>query len=332
MRWHVVPMRRVRDDPVTMSIRVAIVQVPSVPFDVEASLVVARQQVQRAAEQGAILVVFGETWLTAYPAWIDWWPRLSRWDDAQVKQLHARFRRAAITVPGPHAETLAKLAAEYSVTLVVGINERVDVGPGHGTLYNSIVVFGHDGTLRLHHRKLVPTHTERLVWGPGDGHGLRAVDTAAGRLGGLVCWEHWMPLARQALHEQAEQIHVALWPTVKPMSLVASRHYAFEGRCFVLAAGSLLSAQALPSSLLEGVEPMPEDGWLLRGGSAVIAPDGAVVAGPADASAQLVVADLDLSQCDEEAMALDVTGHYARPDVLRFDLRRGPPRDGSGGG
>ncbi len=309
-----------------MSTRVAIVQVPSVPFDVEASLEVARVQVAAAVDAGAELVAFGETWLTCYPAWIDWCPWVGRWDDASAKALHGRFRAAAVTVPGPHAVRLGELAAAHGVTLVMGVNERVAVGPGHGTLYNTLLVFDGEGQLRVHHRKLVPTHTERLVWGPGDGHGLRVVEAGGVRVGGLVCWEHWMPLARQVLHQGAEQIHVAQWPTVKPMAQVASQHYAFEGRCFVLAAGSLMHADALSPALLEGLDPVPDDGWLLRGGSGIVGPDGVWLAGPVDPRPQLVVADLELPRCEQEAMALDVTGHYARPDLLTLTVRRGPPR------
>ena len=137
--------------------------------------------------------------------------------------------------------------------MVVGVSERVSAGPGRGTLYNSLLTIGPDGQLLNHHRKLVPTYTERMVWGNGDADGLQAVDTPAGRVSGLVCWEHWMPLARQALHDSGEDIHVAVWPTVHDRHQLASRQYAFEGRCFVLAAGSVMRASSLPPEL--EVEP-----------------------------------------------------------------------------
>lgn len=309
-----------------MPLRVALVQAAAVPFDVEASLERVRLSVAEAAGRGATLVAFGETWLTGYPAWIDCWPRLGLWDDPDVKAIHARFRRAAITVPGPHADALGRIAAEHGVVLAMGVNERVDAGPGHGTLYNTLLVFDADGRLCVHHRKLVPTHTERLVWGPGDAHGLRVAATAAGRVGGLVCWEHWMPLARQALHEQDELVHVAQWPTVKPMAQVASRHYAFEGRCFVLAVGGLLHRDALPPTLADALVGVPDDGLLLRGGSGIVGPDGAWIIEPVLEREEVIVADLDPSRRDEEAMALDVTGHYARPELLSLTVRPGPPR------
>jgi predicted amidohydrolase len=190
-----------------------------------------------------------------------------------------------------------------------------------------VLTLGPDGALLNHHRKLVPTYTERMVWGPGDADGLRAVDTPAGRVGALICWEHWMPLARQALHESGEDVHVALWPTAHELLQVASRAYAFEGRCFVLVAGSLLRASALPPEL----EPHPArvtspDQWVMRGGSAIVGPDGKYIVEPLYDEPRLIVADLDLARLHEERMSLDVTGHYARPDVLRLDVRRGTRR------
>ncbi|AHG93887.1 Nitrilase/cyanide hydratase and apolipoprotein N-acyltransferase (plasmid) [Gemmatirosa kalamazoonensis] len=277
-----------------------------------------------AAEQGAQLVVFPETWLPGYPVWLDVCRDVALWDHAPVKAVHARMMANAVAVPGPAADALGTLARDAQVTLVVGVVERVDAGPGRGTLYNAALTFGPDGGLLNHHRKLVPTYTERMVWGPGDADGLRAVDTPAGRVGALVCWEHWMPLARHALHESGEDLHVALWPTAHEMLQVASRSYAFEGRCYVLVAGSLLRASSLPPEL----EPHPgrvthPDQWVMRGGSAIVGPDGRYVVEPVYDEPRLIVADLDLARLHEERMSLDVTGHYARPDVLRLGVTRG---------
>ena len=162
--------------------------------------------------------------------------------------------------PGPVTEALGAAARDAGVVLVIGVTERIDSGPSHGTLYNAALTFDADGRLANHHRKLVPTYTERMVWGLGDADGLTAVETKVGRVGALVCWEHWMPLARQAMHDSGEDIHVALWPTAHEMLQVASRHYAFEGRCFVLAAGSLMRASALPPEL----EPHRGQGSVVR--------------------------------------------------------------------
>ena len=312
------------------SVRAAIVQA-EVATDLEQGLALTDEKAAEAAQAGASLVVFPETWLPGYPAWLDVCRDAGLWDHAPVKAVFRRMAEQSVVVDGATGRSLAAIAARHRIAMVVGIVERVEQGPGRGTLFNSLLTYGPDGSLLNHHRKLVPTYTERLVWGPGDGEGLRAVDVPIGamhaRIGGLVCWEHWMPLARQALHESGEDIHVAAWPTVKEMLQVASRHYAFEGRCFVLAAGSLMRASALPTEL----EPHPAmvasaDQLVLRGGSAIIAPTGSYVAGPVFDTPAVLVADLDLALTREEAMTLDVAGHYSRPDVFTFGVQsRGTP-------
>jgi predicted amidohydrolase len=185
-----------------------------------------------------------------------------------------------------------------------------------------MLTFGPDGDLLNSHRKIMPTYTERLVWGKGDGSGLRAVETSCGRVGGLICWEHWMPLARQVLHDSGEDVHVAAWPQVKEMNLVASRHYAFEGRCFVIATGALMRASDLPSELEPVDELKSPNAPVLNGGSAIIAPDGAVLAGPVFDDEAILTAELDFSRIAQESLTLDVTGHYSRPDLFDLKIKR----------
>ncbi len=304
--------------PERAPLNVAVVQAEVAP-DLETGLQRTGALVAEAATQGARLIVFPETWLPGYPAWLDVCRDAALWDHPPVKQAYRRMAEQSVTVPGPAVTRLGSTARNAGVTLVVGVTERVDEGPGRGTLYNTLLTIGPDGALLNHHRKLVPTYTERLVWGPGDGEGVRAVETPAGRVGGLICWEHWMPLARQALHESGEDIHVAVWPGVKEMHLIACRQYAFEGRCFVIAAGSLMRASALP----DGLEPHPDrvqdDALLLRGGSAIIGPDGALLEGPIYDRPVVLTATLDLGRVREEGMNLDVAGHYSRPDVFRLE-------------
>jgi nitrilase len=296
----------------------AIVQVEA-PTDFGAALARLRAGVADACGQGARLVVFGETWLPGYPAWLDVCRDAGLWDHEPVKRVYRRLVEASIEVPGPETQAFGAVAREFGCTLVLGVSERIRAGAGRGTLYNVLLTFGPDGRLLNHHRKLMPTYTERLLWGGGDAAGLRAVDTPAGRVGGLVCWEHWMPLARQALHESGEDVHVAAWPMVKEMNQVASRHYAFEGRCFVLAAGTLLRATALPPELEPDLARVSSDGWVLRGGSQIFGPDGSSLAGPVFDGEAVLVAELDFDRAREERMTLDVTGHYSRPDCLRLD-------------
>ncbi len=192
-------------------ITAAIVQAEVAP-DLETGLTLTAELAREAASAGAELIVFPETWLPGYPAWLDVCRDAALWNHAPVKAVFARIAENSVAIPGPALDLLAETAREVGVTLVVGISERVAQGPGRGTLYNSLVTLGPDGRLLNHHRKLMPTYTERMVWGAGDAEGLRAVDTPAGRVSSLVCWEHWMPLARQALHESGEDIHVAVWP------------------------------------------------------------------------------------------------------------------------
>lgn len=252
-----------------------------------------------------------------YPVWLDVCPTAGLWNHEPTKRVFAELRQNSISATGPEAKAIAEAAADLGIGIVIGINERVDEGPGQGTLYNSLLTFSTEGLLTNHHRKLVPTFTERMVWGNGDGRGLNAVPIANARVGGLICWEHWMPLARTALHQSGEHIHIALWPTVNEMAQLASRHYAFEGRCFVLAVGLMMPTTDLPAELPHDVKHE----WVERGGSAIISPNGAYLVEPIYDREELIIADLDLSMIDRESMALDVTGHYARPDIFTFSHR-----------
>lgn len=279
--------------------------------------------VRDAARNGAALVVFPETWLPGYPAWLDVCGDAGLWNHEPAKAVFERHANESVDVAGSDGAALSRIAKDAQATIVVGVVERVAFGPGRGTLFNALLTYGPDGELLNHHRKLMPTYTERLVWGQGNADGLRAVDSPVGRIGGLVCWEHWMPLARQALHDSGEDIHAAVWPTVHEMHQVASRHYAFEGRCFVLAAGSLMRASMLPPELT----PHPDrvngpDDLVLRGGSAIVGPDGAYIADPVYDIATTIHAELDLGAVRREQMTLDVSGHYARRDCFEFSVRQ----------
>ena len=307
-------------------IRVAIAQAEVEPT-LEAGLEKTLKLIGAARDAGAQLVAFPETWLPGYPVWLDVCRDVALWDHEPVKRVFRRMAEESVVVPGPITAILGDAAKKAGVVLVVGVTERVAEGRGQGTLYNAALTFDADGRLVNHHRKLVPTYTERMVWGAGDADGLKSAPTNVGRVGALVCWEHWMPLARQAMHDSGEDIHVALWPTAHEMLQVASRHYAFEGRCFVLVAGSLMRASALPPELEAHPDKVktPTD-WVLRGGSAIIGPDGRYVAEPVFEQPSLIICDLDLARVSEERMSLDVSGHYHRPELLRLDVVRSTRR------
>lgn len=301
---------------------VAAVQAAPVYLNLEKSLTRAIDLIAEAAKRKAQLVVFPETWLPGYPAWLDTCRDVARWDHQPMKKLYAQLISQSVTVPGMATEALGEAARRHNVTLVMGAHESVPVGAGRGTLYNSILTFGPTGELLNVHRKLVPTFNERLIWGAGDGSGLNVVETPVGRIGGLICWEHWMPMARQRLHMQSEDIHLALWPSVKEMYQIASRHYAFEGRCFVVSAGGIMRRSDLPAELEESVDLGPEsEEFILNGGSSVIGPDGLYVAGPSFGAEVIILARINLERIREESLALDVTGHFNRPDLFDFRFR-----------
>ncbi len=300
-------------------VRVAVVQASPIPSSLGGTLARALALVSEAANAGAQIICFGETFLPGYPAWLDYSLGAALWNHPPVKEVFAEMRANSVVVPGPETRALAEAAARLKVGVVIGVSERVRDAPGHGTLYNSLLFFGEDGRLLNHHRKLIPTYSEQMVWGKGDSAGLRNAKIHDVNVSGAICWEHWMPLARQHLHNSGEQIHVAVWPTVHEMHQVASRHYAFEGRCFVLAAGQIMQASVLPSALspVEGLEPRT---LIERGGSAIIAPDGRYLAGPVFDEEVILYAGLDVREIERESMTLDVSGHYSRPDIFQLKV------------
>ena len=305
------------------SVRVALIQARPVYYDLDACVAKAVALIAEAAGKGAQLAAFGETFLPGYPAWLDYAVDYARWDHPPTKQIYARLVANSLAVASPQMRQLRDCAARHGIVLVIGFNEKAGPGRGNRSLYNSVVIIDADGAIANHHRKLRPTYTEQLVWAQGDGAGLNAVATAAGRVGALVCWEHWMPHARQALHISDETIHAALWPAVKESHLIASRHYAFEGRTFVLAVGNIMPAADFPLEL-----SLPSDlrddpaALLLNGGSAIIAPNGEYLVEPVYGKETILYADLDLSRIAQEQMTLDVTGGYARDDIFKFAVNR----------
>jgi len=297
-----------------MKLTAAIAQATPVVLDLKASVAKACEWIAEAGRRGAQLVAFPETWLPVYPLWCDA-GTFGKWDHAPSKRLHARLVENSLAIPSSETEALCRAAHQARCAVVLGANER----DASGSLYNALVFISAEGEILGRHRKLVPTFGERLVWGYGDAAGLRAYEIAGARVGGLVCWEHWMPLARHVLHAEGEQVHVAAWPHCTEMYQLASRHYAFEGRAFVLVAACWLPKTALPADfeLAQDFAAAPET--LLVGGSAVIGPDGRYLVEPLFGREELLTAELDLTRIAEEKLALDVGGHYSRPDI--FDLR-----------
>ncbi len=305
-------------------LKVAIIQKKALHLQLQASVDKALTCISEAAKNGASLIIFGETWLSGYPAWIDHCPDVALWNSESTKDIFAQMHRNSVDVGGEEIKQLCVAARENAVFICLGINEKVVDGIGSGTIYNSFVIINDKGELVNHHRKLVPTYTEKMLYGHGDATGLKTVDTAWGKLGGLICWEHWMPLSRQALHNENEMIHIALWPTVHEMHQIASRHYAFEGRCFVIAAGQMLQVKDFPVqlSLPEHLRDDP-DKYILNGGSCVIDPKGNYLLEPQFDNEEILYCVIDdLDQSIKEKLTLDTTGHYSRWDIFDFTINR----------
>jgi predicted amidohydrolase len=312
--------------------KAAVIQHAPVFLNLEQSIEKACGLIEQAANGGANVIAFPETWLPGYPVWLDYAPKAGLWDYAPAKALYRVLVENALVIPGPQCDRLLAAAQRTGICLVMGAHERRG-----GTLYNTLLYVGADGGYQVH-RKLTPTYTERLIWGQGDGSTLGVLNTEQGVVGGLICWEHWMPLARAAMHAQNELLHVAQWPSVKELHQIASRHYAFEGQCFVLAAGCALSrgevlagfdslgrAEGAARELLASI-PGDDSDLLLRGGSAIIAPNTDYLAGPLFDEAGLLYAEIQPERVTEGHLVLDTDGHYSRPDVFHLEINDQPMR------
>jgi nitrilase len=301
-------------------ITVACVQAEPVVLDREATIDRLAERTAEAAAAGARLVVFPEAFVPAYPSSV-WAKALAGWGDPKAKAAFALLARESVAVPGPAADRLAEVARTHDVWLVTGVTEIDPARPG--TLYNTLLGHGPDGSLVLHHRKLVPTNHERLVWGPGDGSGLRAVETPIGRIGGLICWENYMPLARFALYESGVEIYVASTADDGDAWQATLVHLAREARAFVVSPSHFQRAASYPDDfpLRDHIEGLDVIG---RGGSAILGPDGAYLAGPLYDEEGILLAELDPARLFEERQRFDPAGHYHRPDVLSLAVREPP--------
>ncbi|HEY8450607.1 MAG TPA: carbon-nitrogen hydrolase family protein [Bacillota bacterium] len=310
--------------------RVAAAHVAPVFHDKEGTLAKIDEQTQRAAAQGAALVAFAEAYLPGFPVWCLIKPPYDLFD--LYKQLYDN----AITVPGPEAEELGRIAKRHGVYLSVGISERSDRSPG--TLWNTNLLFGPDGELLGHHRKLVPTYAEKLVWSNGDGYGLRVCETDLGRIGVLICGENTNPLARFALLAQGEQVHISTWPGVWPAKRlepgreyrldraieIRSAGHAFEGKVYNIVVSAVVDERTIAISAANDTERDILQ-RAAKGPSMVLAPDGSVVARSAGDADELVIAEVDLTRQVEEKPIHDITGGYNRFDVFELRVHRFRP-------
>lgn len=296
-------------------VRAAAVQIAPVLHSLDGTMTRVLTAITHAAEAGAQLVVFPETFVPYYPYFSFVQPPVLMGAE------HMRLYEQAVTVPGPVTNAVSAAAREHEVVVVLGVNER-----DHGSLYNTQLVFDADGSLLLKRRKITPTYHERMVWGQGDGSGLKVVETAVGRVGALACWEHYNPLARYALMAQHEEIHVAQFPGSMVGQIFADqmevtiRHHALESGCFVVNATGWLTdeqiAQITPDAKLQKA---------LRGGccTAIVSPEGQHLCEPVKEGEGMAIADLDFGLITKRKRMMDSVGHYARPELLSLNLQAG---------
>jgi nitrilase len=301
--------------------RIAAVQAAPVFLDLDASVEKACRLLEEAAAEGAELAVFPEGFLPGYPVWV-WF--IPPGHTHPLREVYTRLHAASVTIPGPAVDRLAEAAGDLGINVVMGVNER-NSEASDSTLYNTLLYLGADGSVLGRHRKLVPTAGERLVWGQGDGSDLEVYDLPFGRLGGLLCWENYMPLARYTLTAMGEQIHAApTWDRGEPW-LSGMRHIAKEGRSFVLGVCQAFHIDDIPDDLAFKSAYLGEmDGFLNPGLSVIVDPDGKIVAGPLDSEEGILYADVDPAQLVGPRWQLDAAGHYARPDVFELTYHRRP--------
>ncbi|MBW8182847.1 carbon-nitrogen hydrolase family protein [Shewanella nanhaiensis] len=298
--------------------KVALVQESPILLDRDKTIAKAINLIEEAVENGAELVIFPEAYIAGYPAWI--WRLRPGGDWGTSESLHERLLNSAICIDEGELAPLCHAAQTHQITLVCGINER-DGQLSRATLYNTVVTIGPDGEVLNRHRKLMPTNPERMVWGFGDGSTLKVVETNAGRLSTLLCWENYMPLARYALYSQGVELYVA--PTYDSGDdwLGTMQHIAREGRCWVICCGVALEHSDLPDDFpdKESLYPDPTE-WINPGDSLVVAPGGKVVAGPMRREKGILYAEVDKHAVAISKRALDVAGHYSRPDVFSLHV------------
>jgi nitrilase len=303
------------DRPQTL--KAALIQAAPVMMNRSATIEKTIALIREAASKGAQLIVFPEAFIAGYPRGMTFGCVVgSRTMEGRADW--QRFYESAIEAPGPETRLIGEAAREANAYVSIGINER---DPLNTTLYCTNLYFGPDGRLLAKHRKLKPTGTERLIWGEGDGSSLSVVETPYGIMGGLICWENYMPLARAAMYQKGVHLYVAPTADSRDAWQCTMRHVALEGRCYVFACNQYFEKEMVPKDLngYEEIEKQPD--VMSRGGSAIIDPFGSYVAGPVYGREEILHAELDLTAITRSRLDFDVCGHYARPDVFELIVK-----------
>ena len=297
----------------------AAVQAAPVFLNIDHTVDKAVDLIKEAGKAGAKLIAFPETWIPTYPIWIF---GAAAWGDPAAHRAYVQLHENSLYIGSPHLDKLCAAAREAKAFVVMGANEKLS--EDSGSLFNSLFYISNEGKFLGVHRKLMPTYTERNIWAYGDGSTMPVFNGPAGRVGGLICWEHWMPMARLAMHDKNEHVHIASWPEVSEAHHLASRHYAFEGKCYVICVGSYMTTDHIPKDfeLYDTISDMGDLGGetneIFPGGSGIIGPDGEWVVGPVSGREEIVYGEIDLRKTVEGKLLLDTTGHYNRPDIFNL--------------
>jgi len=297
-------------------IKVAVVQAASVMFDRRATVEKARHLIQQAAGNDAQLILFPEAFIPAYPRGLSFGMVIGS-RTSEGRHMWQMVWDNAIEIPGPETEILSEVAREEGVFVAIGVIER-DTKISGGTLYCSLLYLDPNGQIVGVHRKLKPTGAERLIWGEGDGSGLIVASTKLGKIGGLICWENYMPLARMALYSKGVEFYLAPTADARDTWQATMRHIALEGRCFVLGCNQYVTKEMLPENLRNHPELAEQPEVMCRGGSVIFSPLGEVLAGPLYDREGILYADLDPGAIIRSRLDFDVVGHYARPDIFQL--------------
>lgn len=297
-------------------VRVAVVQAAPVFMERELTTEKVVRLTNQAAEKGAKIVLFPEAFIPAYPRGLTFGTTVGGRTQAGREDF-ARYWKNSVAIPSSTIDILGETARKAGVYLIIGVIER-DNEFSAGTLYCTVLYFGPDGQLLGKHRKLKPTASERLIWGEGDGSTLTVIDTPYGKLGGLICWENYMPLARTAMYSKGVTLYVAPTADARDTWQSTIRHIALEGRCFVLSCNQFVTKDMYPKDLACYEELTHAPDMMCRGGSAIVSPLGEYIAGPVFDQEDILIADLNLDLIPQSRFDFDVVGHYARPDVFQL--------------
>ena len=304
------------------SVKVAVVQAAPVLFDLKKTIDKVCEIISEAASNGAEFILFPEAFIPAYPRGLSFGMKVGGRTD-EGRKLWQRYWNNSVEIPGQATKKIGEYAKKHGVYVAIGVIEK-DSDFSKGTLYCTLLYFGKDGEILGKHRKLKPTGSERLIWGEGDGSTLTVVDTELGKIGGLICWENYMPMARMAIYGKGVEIYLAPTADHRKRWQATMKHIALEGRCFVLGCNQFVTKDMYPSDLemIGELESMPD--ILCNGGSVIISPQGEVIEGPLFDKEGILYADLDMGEVVRGKLDFDVTGHYARSDIFKLIVNEDP--------